>query len=126
MLAPASRLSFTRIYAAAVRSALTISDNFYKDIIMNISENITSISLEVKDVATVLQQVKTAIQQRYPGIVVNLKAERKGVKTTIRAYGAGLGKAYDQVHVLLIKEGFTVYPLTARKDMSQLHKETVR
>lgn len=40
MLAPASRTSFTRIYAAAVLTALTLSDNFNKDIIMNISENV--------------------------------------------------------------------------------------
>ena len=82
---------------------------------MNISENATSVRPEVKDVATVLQQVKTTIQQRYPYTVVNLKVERKGVKTTITAYGIGMDKAveaYVDTHDLLTKNGFAVYPLT--------------
>ena len=45
--------------------------------------NRTSTSMEVKEMAKVLQKVKTTIRQKYPYIVVNLKAERKGVKTTI-------------------------------------------
>ena len=94
-LAPASMLFFTRMYAAAVRSALTISNNSNKDIIMNISENATSVRPEVKDVATVLQQVKTTIRQRYLHTVVNLKSERKWVKTRITAYGT----AWDNCHV---------------------------
>ena len=124
MLAPASRLSFTRIYGQLFDLALTISDNFNKDIIMNISENATSVRPEVKDVATVLQQVKTTIQQRYPYTVVNLKVERKGVKTTITAYGIGMDKAveaYVDTHDLLTKNGFAVYPLTKPALQSEAH-----
>jgi isocitrate dehydrogenase kinase/phosphatase len=75
----------------------------------------TSGRQEEKDVANVLQQVKTTIQRRYPNTVVSLRVERKGVKTTISAYGTAINKivhAYIDTHDLLTKNGFAVYPLT--------------
>jgi hypothetical protein len=57
---------------------------------MNVTkQKLTSSRQEVKDVATILQQVKNTIQRRYPNTVVSLREKRKRVETTIRAYGAG-------------------------------------
>ena len=86
--------------------------------------NRTSTSMEVKEMAKVLQKVKTTIRQKYPYIVVNLKAERKGVKTTINAYGTGVDKifqAYVDTRDLLEKNGLTAYPLAKPTPQSEVN-----
>ena len=65
--------------------------------------------------AKLLQEVKTTIRQQYPNIVVNLKIERKWIKTTINAYHTGIEKivqAFCETNDLLPKNGLAAYPLT--------------
>ena len=80
---------------------------------------LTSERQEVKEKANVLEQVKTTIQRRYPNTIVNLKVQRKGVRTTIHVWGRSptetvekLFRVRSETHDLLTKNGFTIYPLT--------------
>jgi hypothetical protein len=86
----------------------------------------TSVGQEVKETAKLLEDVKTTIRQQYPNIVVNLKVQRKGIKTTINAYGSGIEqmvRAFCDTHDLLEKNGLPTYPLTKPTLQSKVHAQ---
>jgi hypothetical protein len=74
---------------------------------------------EVKDGVSRSEQIKTAIQQRYPNTVVSLRVERKWIKTKVEEYGDGsltatsekAVRAYRDILDLLTKNGFVAYPM---------------